>query len=120
MTPVSVPLRSMHLVPSNSTLKPWCADAVPANPRRQPAATTAPASLIFIALFLPLSFEADLVRSAALIGLRPVYATASHAVNITAPRLSPSAERVSRIVPPRLARLAAPQPVRLSIGRRSR
>src|SRR6185503_4100793 len=54
MTPVSVPFRSMHLLPSNSTLKPWCADALPANPRRQPAATTTPASLILIAFSFPL------------------------------------------------------------------
>src|SRR5258705_6265029 len=54
MTPVSVPFRSMHLVPSNSTLKPWCAEAEPAHPRRQHVATTAPATLILIAFFLPL------------------------------------------------------------------
>src|SRR5512138_167975 len=51
MTPVSVPFKSMHLVPSNSTLKPWCADA--ATPRRDHAATTTPAYLIFISFFLP-------------------------------------------------------------------
>src|SRR5436853_551029 len=54
MTPVSVPLRSRHLLPSNSTLKPWWADAEPANPRRPHTAITAPASLTLIAFFLPL------------------------------------------------------------------
>src|SRR5215470_6050977 len=54
MTPVSVPFKSRHLVPSNSTLKPWCADAEAANPSRPHTAIKAPANLTLIAFFLPL------------------------------------------------------------------
>src|SRR6266581_2576036 len=63
MTPERVPFRSMHLVPSNSTLNPWCAYAEPARPSRPHTTIDAPASLTLIAFFLPLEDSTDVTGS---------------------------------------------------------
>src|SRR6266850_4282666 len=57
----------MHLVPSNSTLKPWCAYPEPGKPSRQHAAITAPASVT------PITFFPSLEESSGLIGSLSVY-----------------------------------------------
>src|SRR5580765_576888 len=63
MTPESVPFKSMHLLPSNSTLKPWWADAKPARPSSPHTAINTPTSLTFIAFFLPLEDSTDISGS---------------------------------------------------------
>src|SRR5258705_5533667 len=83
MTPVSMPFRSRHLLPSNSTLNPWWAEAPPAHPSRHHTAIDAPAMTLFT-LFLPLRD------------------------NVTAPRLWPSARPVWQTAPRRFARSVAP------------